>query len=161
MEFAMLGKRILFWFALSCVLSPLSSHEQDASGPVTLFNNVRIFDGRSPALSAPSSVMIRGNIIERISREPIAVDRRADTRIIDGGGRTLMPGLSDMHWHAMLVRPTHPGRSADCGDVHEWRTAGAVRSAQSLSGQTRRHRTRCACRSSAHRRRSTDQYRSR
>src|SRR5262245_19281334 len=106
MEFAMLGMRILFWFALSCGLSPLSSHAQDASGPVTLFNNVRIFDGRSPALSAPSSVLIRGNIIERISREPIAVDRRADTRIIDGGGRTLMPGLSDMHWHAMLVRPT-------------------------------------------------------
>jgi imidazolonepropionase-like amidohydrolase len=26
--------------------------------------------------------------------------------LIDGGGRTLMPGLIDMHWHAMLVRPT-------------------------------------------------------
>ena len=23
-----------------------------------------------------------------------------------GGGRVLMPGLSDMHWHAMMVRPT-------------------------------------------------------
>jgi imidazolonepropionase-like amidohydrolase len=57
-------------------------------------------------ISAPSNVLIRGNIVERISREPIAVDRSAETRIIDGGGRTLMPGLSDMHWHAMLVRPT-------------------------------------------------------
>ena len=26
--------------------------------------------------------------------------------LIDGGGRTLMPGLIDMHWHTMLVRPT-------------------------------------------------------
>jgi imidazolonepropionase-like amidohydrolase len=25
---------------------------------------------------------------------------------IDGGGRTLMPGLIDMHWHTMMVRPT-------------------------------------------------------
>ena len=49
---------------------------------------------------------MRGNKIETISAQPIAVDRRADTRIIDGGGRTLMPGLIDMHWHAMMVRPT-------------------------------------------------------
>jgi imidazolonepropionase-like amidohydrolase len=27
--------------------------------------------------------------------------------LIDGGGRTLMPGLIDMHWHTMLVRPSH------------------------------------------------------
>jgi len=26
--------------------------------------------------------------------------------VIDGGGRTLMPGLIDNHWHTMLVRPT-------------------------------------------------------
>jgi imidazolonepropionase-like amidohydrolase len=102
----MLSKKFLFWVALSFGLLPLSAHAQEASGAVTLFNNVRVFDGRSPALSAPTNVLIRGNIIERISREPIAVDRRADTRIIDGGGRTLMPGLSDVHWHTMLVRPT-------------------------------------------------------
>jgi imidazolonepropionase-like amidohydrolase len=27
--------------------------------------------------------------------------------LIDGGGRTLMPGLIDMHWHTLLVRPSH------------------------------------------------------
>jgi hypothetical protein len=35
------------------------------SAAVTLFQNVRIFDGRSGSLSAPSSVLIMGNIIER------------------------------------------------------------------------------------------------
>ena len=30
----------------------------------------------------------------------------AATTVIDGDGRTLMPGLIDAHWHAMLVRPT-------------------------------------------------------
>ena len=39
---------------------------------------------------------------------------RERTRI-DGGGRTLMPGLIDAHWHAMLVRPT-PAQSIN-GDV--------------------------------------------
>ena len=75
-------------------------------GSVTLFQNVRVFDGKSAGLSSPSHVLVRGNKIERISAQPIAVDRRADTRIIEGGGRTLMPGLIDAHWHAMLIRAT-------------------------------------------------------
>jgi imidazolonepropionase-like amidohydrolase len=83
-----------------------AAHAQEASGAVTLFENVRVFDGRSATLSAPSHVLVRGNIIERISAAPIPTDRRADTRIIDGVGRTLMPGLIDAHWHAMMVRPT-------------------------------------------------------
>jgi imidazolonepropionase-like amidohydrolase len=90
-----------------------------AGGAVTLFENVRIFDGKGAALSAPSNVLIRGNIIERISTQPIPVDRRADTRIIDGGGRTLMPGLVDMHWHTMLARPTFAALLvADIGHVN-------------------------------------------
>jgi len=76
------------------------------AGPLTLFSNVRIFDGKSDKLSAPSYVLVRGNVIEKISTTPLPTDRRADTTLIDGGGRTLMPGLIDMHWHAMLVRPT-------------------------------------------------------
>ena len=48
-----------------------------------------------------------------ISTTPIPTDRRADTVLIDGGGRTLMPGLIDMHWHAMLVRPTPTSGIAD------------------------------------------------
>src|SRR5258705_257217 len=83
-----------------------ASASAPASGAVTLFENVRIFDGKGAALSTPSNVLIRGNVIERISTQPIPVDRRADTRIIDGGGRTLMPGLIDVHWHAMMVRVT-------------------------------------------------------
>jgi imidazolonepropionase-like amidohydrolase len=79
---------------------------QTSPPAVTVFQNVRIFDGKSGRLSGPSHVLVRGNRIERISVTPIATDRRADTVLIDGGGRTLMPGLIDMHWHTMLVRPT-------------------------------------------------------
>jgi imidazolonepropionase-like amidohydrolase len=86
-----------------------------ASGAVTLFENVRIFDGRSATLSASSNVLVRGNKIETISIQPIAVDRRADTDIIDGGGRTLMPGLIDVHWHAMMVRVTPLQAFGDVG----------------------------------------------
>jgi imidazolonepropionase-like amidohydrolase len=88
---------------------PSAVHAQgspQAGGAVTVFENVRIFDGKGAALSAPSHVLVRGNKIETISLQPIPTDRRADTRIIAGGGRTLMPGLIDAHWHAMLARVT-------------------------------------------------------
>ena len=78
----------------------------DNTGPVTLFSNVRIFDGKSDKLSAPSNVLVRGNVIEKISDKLIPTDRRADTVLIDGGGRTLMPGLIDNHWHTMMARPS-------------------------------------------------------
>jgi imidazolonepropionase-like amidohydrolase len=79
-----------------------------AEPSLTLFENVRIFDGKSDSLSANTNVLIRGNTIEKISKDPIPVDRSAGTKTIVGGGRTLMPGLIDMHWHAMMVRPTVP-----------------------------------------------------
>jgi imidazolonepropionase-like amidohydrolase len=82
--------------------------ESGASPPqsTVLFQNVRIFDGKSAALSAPSNVLVRGNKIEKISTGPILIDNTPNVTTIDGQGRTLMPGLIDMHWHAMLVRPT-------------------------------------------------------
>jgi len=86
-----------------------------AEGTVTVFQNVRVFDGKNATLSGPSYVLIRGNKIETISTQPIPVDRRADTRLIEGGGRTLMPGLIDVHWHAMLARATPAQMLGDVG----------------------------------------------
>lgn len=82
------------------------SAQNSEADSVTLFENVRIFDGRSPELSPPRNVLVRSNKIAKISADPIPTDRRATTKIIHGDGRTLMPGLIDMHWHTMLVRPT-------------------------------------------------------
>jgi imidazolonepropionase-like amidohydrolase len=76
-----------------------SAQAQPAAG--VLFQNVRIFDGKSDALSPPSNVLVRDNKIEKVSTAAIAADG-ADR--IDGGGRVLMPGLIDAHWHAMLAR---------------------------------------------------------
>jgi imidazolonepropionase-like amidohydrolase len=62
----------------------------------TLFRNVRIFDGQNARLSAPTDVLVRGNTIAVIGPATAA----PGARIIDGGGRTLMPGLIDNHWHS-------------------------------------------------------------
>src|SRR5215813_15557401 len=79
---------------------------QETQPNTVLFENVRLFDGKSAQLSGPTNVLVRGNKIEKVSTTPIPVDRSAATQIVNGGGRTLMPGLIDMHWHTMLVRPT-------------------------------------------------------
>ncbi|MDF0519373.1 amidohydrolase family protein [Bradyrhizobium yuanmingense] len=93
---------------------PQSSGAQQRSD-ITLFENVRIFDGKSTALSAPSNVLIRGNVIESISTVPVSIDRRADVLVVAGGGRTLMPGLIDAHWHAMLVAVSPAESMGDVG----------------------------------------------
>ena len=70
---------------------------------VTLFRNVRVFDGRSNALTSPSNVLVHGNKIEKISTASIPLEPGAGTTIVDGGGRVLMPGLIDAHWHAFMA----------------------------------------------------------
>jgi imidazolonepropionase-like amidohydrolase len=80
-----------------------SFHTDLAGGATTLFQNVRIFNGKNAALSAPSNVLVRGNTIERISVSPIAVETNADVRVIAANGRVLMPGLIDAHWHAFMA----------------------------------------------------------
>jgi imidazolonepropionase-like amidohydrolase len=93
-------------FVLAAVLCFTHPAHATESSALTLFENVRIFDGKSEVLSAGMNVLVRGNTIEKISKDPIPIDGNSSAKIIAGGGRTLMPGLIDAHWHTMLVRPT-------------------------------------------------------
>ena len=103
---------------------------QDVQPAIVLFQNVRVFDGKSATLSVPSNVLVRGNKIERISTAPIPTDRSAKTQIIEGRGRTLMPGLIDAHWHAMLIR-ADPAQ-AIAGDVGYNNIAAGVEATDTL-----------------------------
>ena len=83
--------------------------------PVTLFQNVRVLN-RMGQLSAPSNVLVRGNLIEHISTSPIPTDRSANTTVIEGGGRVLMPGLIDAHTHILMQSiPMTVAMTADIG----------------------------------------------
>jgi imidazolonepropionase-like amidohydrolase len=62
-----------------------------------LFRNARIFDGKSAECPEGMSVLVEGDSIREVSDKPIAA---RDARVIDVGGRTLMPGLIDAHMHA-------------------------------------------------------------
>ena len=126
--------RRIFTAALPLMAIGLASAAHSQGKPsenyagATLFENVRIFDGNGVSLSAPSNVLIKGNIIERISTEPIAAE--PGVTVIAGNGRTLMPGLIDAHWHAMLIRP-NPAQ-AIVGDVGYNNIAAGVEATDTL-----------------------------
>ncbi|MDV2474847.1 amidohydrolase family protein [Rhodococcus zopfii] len=63
-----------------------------------LFRNVRIFDGISDHLSN-GDVLIEGNRITAVSENPIGEAPGQQTVEINGDGRVLMPGMSDVHVH--------------------------------------------------------------
>ncbi len=67
--------------------------EQPAKG--ILINNANVFDPNSGELNAGQSVLIEGNKITAISN---AIENQ-DYQVIDASGKTLMPGLFDMHTH--------------------------------------------------------------
>jgi imidazolonepropionase-like amidohydrolase len=116
-------------------LSPTAYSQSTAPAEQKLFQNVRIFDGKSDTLSAPTNVLVRGNAIAKITSDAIPNDGIGKTSIITGDGRTLMPGLIDMHWHAMLVRPTVAALLT--GDIgHLNLEAGAEATATLLRGFT-------------------------
>ena len=62
----------------------------------TLFKNVHVLDVRAGQLLEDHQVLVEGDAIRELSDRPITA---TTARVIDGGGRTLMPGLIDCHVH--------------------------------------------------------------
>ena len=52
-----------------------------------------------------ANVLVEGNLIKTVSTS--AIKARGAT-LVDGGGRTLMPGLIENHAHLMLMGPRTP-----------------------------------------------------
>jgi imidazolonepropionase-like amidohydrolase len=85
---------------LSLIFSLTASANEDVPAPLTLFTNVSIFNGSDGKLYENHHVLVEGNRIKSISDEPITVEGEAT--VIDGGGKTLMPGMIDGHAHIMI-----------------------------------------------------------
>lgn len=85
---------------LLAVLPAAALAAQDAPSGEVLFTGVRVFDGASETLSAPTNVLVRGNVIAAIGKDAAASGK--DAVVIDGRGHTLMPGLIDNHVHMMF-----------------------------------------------------------
>ena len=61
-----------------------------------LIKNVNVWDGSSDKLSKNNSVLIQDNLIIKVGK---SIPEDNDAVVIDGGGKTLIPGLSDAHVH--------------------------------------------------------------
>ena len=66
-----------------------------------LIENVRILDHQTKALTSPMNVLVSGQKIEKISSAKISSPNQ-DVVKINGGGKTLMPGLIDVHVHMVF-----------------------------------------------------------
>jgi imidazolonepropionase-like amidohydrolase len=77
----------------------------------TLFTNCLIFDG-SRKRTYPGEVLLQGNRIKKVSNGKGGKIKAGNAKIIDCGGATIMPGLTDAHSHLSLMGATtltHPG----------------------------------------------------
>lgn len=64
-----------------------------------LFTNVQVFDGVNNSLEQ-QDVLVEDNLIKEVGR---SISAPEGATVIDGGGRTLMPGLIDSHTHFNLM----------------------------------------------------------
>jgi imidazolonepropionase-like amidohydrolase len=80
------------------------------------FSNLWLFDGKADALIEGLRVVVEGKRIKSV--EPAEAPLASDVRVIDCGGRVLMPGLIDAHWHAMMASlPVSVLLTADVGYI--------------------------------------------
>jgi len=86
------------------------------SAPPIVFSNFQLFDGTSRTLRGGLHLLVEGNRVKHIATGEFAPPDGAQQ--IDCGGRTVMPGLIDAHWHAMFaVIPVSALFAADIGFV--------------------------------------------
>ena len=79
-------------------LAPREVWPQEPGRPL-LLTNLRLFDGDSTTIREGINVLIEGSRIAALPREGDGPD---EAQRIDCGGRTVLPGLIDAHWHATL-----------------------------------------------------------
>ncbi len=117
-----LSRRSLLGAAVSALALPDLARAQAAPVPAPsqrpiLLRHLRLFDGHGPGLRDGLQVLVRGNRITAIEAAGVAAPDGA--MVLDAGGRTLMPGLIDAHWHTMFAPVTFiTAMTADIGLVY-------------------------------------------
>ena len=113
---------------------PAAAQAKPAPRPrAILFRNFRLFDGKSASLRDGQSLLVEGSLIKDLAAgNPTAPD---GAQVIDCGGRVIMPGLIDAHWHALFAAVPLPRLLA--GDVgYNFLAAGAEAERTLLRGFT-------------------------
>jgi imidazolonepropionase-like amidohydrolase len=128
---------LLLMFALTS--NAIANEKQKVTQ--TLFKNVNIFDGKSDKLAMGQDVLVEGNLIKQIGK---GIKAGSGATVIDGGGRTLMPGLIEGHghlqmngkglsdiennlnWEELAIRSSVNAKAALMSGFTTWRDAGGM-----------------------------------
>ncbi|MBA8683470.1 metal-dependent hydrolase family protein [Stenotrophomonas tumulicola] len=89
-----------FSMLLVLVSSALAWGHCAAAESELLFRQVRVLDTVRGTLGDPTDVLVRGNQIAGIGAN---AQPSESAQVIEGRGRTLMPGLIDAHWHSTFT----------------------------------------------------------
>ena len=106
-------------------LAPDEVRAQTPGRPL-LLTNLRLFDGETLSMRQGVEILIEG---DRIAALPPADQGPQDAERIDCGGRAVIPGLIDAHWHSTLVAVSQlAALTQDVGFIHlmAGREAGAT-----------------------------------
>lgn len=96
-------------------LAPKQVRAQTPARPL-LLTNLRLFDGTTLSMREGIDILVEGG---RIAALPAAGQGPEDAERIDCGGRAVIPGLIDTHWHATLCGVSQIGAmTQDIGLVH-------------------------------------------
>lgn len=130
-------RRVAGWIAsatLAIALSPVAPAQSSATARpgAVLFESVRVFDAGSARLTGPTNVLVVGNTIHGISSGPIAAPPGVPVLRIPGVGRTLIPGLIDVHVHLTFGAMTQAQMSAPGLTAQRAEDAAAEQAAQML-----------------------------
>ena len=110
--------RALIFLATGLLL--LCARAQDS----LLITNVRIFTGTSADVKSGSVLVVK----DRIAQVGGTINPTRTMLVIDGGGRFLMPGLIDAHWHTFMGPATMVEMmDGDVGYLHTLAAAEASR----------------------------------
>ncbi|MCP4256783.1 MAG: amidohydrolase family protein [Planctomycetes bacterium] len=100
---------VLLTAVLSIVLfvsMAVAKEKKEDAPKQVLVKNVRIFNGVDDKL-IKGHVLVENNLIKKIGKD---LKAGKDATVIDGGGRTLMPGLIDLHSHLCVQNGLPWGR---------------------------------------------------
>jgi imidazolonepropionase-like amidohydrolase len=96
------------------ILVSINLIAQDKTQTAVIIKNANIFDGVNEKLITGSDVLVEDNLIKKIGKNLSA----KGATIIDAQGKTLIPGLIDVHWHSYYANvPVNIMASGDMSEV--------------------------------------------
>jgi len=133
----MISQRIKFQRLCRCLLATITlmsisslalANDIAVADQYLLIENVDVFDGISPKLRKNTRVLVINDEISAIGTLPKNLP--SQLVVIDGKGKTLMPGLIDAHWHTLMAAASFKEISE--GDESYLHTLAAVEATHTL-----------------------------